>query len=368
MILEARLQALQDLDRLFLARFAHINFLEAPRQRPILLEDPAVFLIGGGAYAFQIARGEHRLNQVGCIHHAARGGARTDDGVDFVDEQHCAFLALELCEHVLQAFLEIAAVLGAGQQCAKVERIDGRVGDYFRHFAIDDHLGQAFSNGGLADAGFTDEQRIILASAAQDLNGALDFVLTTNQGIDLARCCLLVEVGGVGGQRIVRRLAVFGFFFGRLIDLFAVFFIVDLRYAVRDAVDHIEARDVLLVEQIDRMGFALAEDRDQHIGAIHFLFARGLDVEHRALQHALKPQCRLRIAIFVLWQQRRRFTDEFEQLSTQGVQIRATGAQHFGGGWIIQQCQQQMLDGHEFVALLTSLLEGHIERDFEFFA
>ena len=134
-----------------------------------------------------------------------------------------------------------------------------------------------------------------------------------------------------------------------------------------NAVHDIEARDVLLVEQIDRMRLTLAEDRDQHVGAVHFLLARGLHVEHRTLQHALEAQGRLGVAIFVLRQQRRGFANEFDELASQRAEIRAAGAQDLGRSRVIQQCQQQMLDGHEFMALLASLLKGHIERDFEFF-
>ncbi len=68
---------------------------------------------------------------------------------------------------------------------------------------------------------------------------------------------------------------------------------------MRDAVHDVEARDVLLVQQKDGLRFALAEDRDQHIGAGHFLLARGLHVEDRPLQHALEAQRRLGVAVVV---------------------------------------------------------------------
>ncbi len=135
-----------------------------------------------------------------------------------------------------------------------------------------------------------------------------------------------------------------------------------------DAIDDVQARDVLLVEEIHRVGLALAEDRDQYVGAVDFLLARGLHVEHRALQHALEAQGRLGIAVFVFRQQRGRFADEFDELTAQRVEVGAAGAQHLGCGRVVQQRQQQMLDGHEFVALFAGLLEGHVERDFEFFA
>ena len=122
--------------------------------------------------------------------------------MDLVDEQDRAGLLLQLREHGLQALLEIAAVLGAGDQRAQVERVDHRVGQHFGHVALDDALGQAFGERGLAHAGFADVERVVLAAAAQHLDGALDFVGAADQRVDLAVARELVEVAGEFGQRV----------------------------------------------------------------------------------------------------------------------------------------------------------------------
>src|SRR5678815_4934451 len=54
-LLEARLQALQDLDRLLDRRLDHVDLLEAPRQRRVLLEDAAVLGEGGRADALPVS-------------------------------------------------------------------------------------------------------------------------------------------------------------------------------------------------------------------------------------------------------------------------------------------------------------------------
>jgi hypothetical protein len=59
-LLESRLEAHEDVDGLRNRRLDHVDLLEAPRQRVILLEDAAVFLVGGRADATQLAVGEHR--------------------------------------------------------------------------------------------------------------------------------------------------------------------------------------------------------------------------------------------------------------------------------------------------------------------
>src|SRR5204862_364145 len=47
--------------------------------------------------------------------------------------------------------------------------------------------------------------------------------------------------------------------------------VVDLGDAVRQVVDDVQAADVLLLQQVDRVRILLAEDRHQHVGAGHFL-------------------------------------------------------------------------------------------------
>ena len=56
----------------------------------------------------------------------------------------------------------------------------------FRHVAADDALRQPFDDGGLADAGFADEHRIVLGPASQHLNDAADLVVAADDRIELA--------------------------------------------------------------------------------------------------------------------------------------------------------------------------------------
>ena len=93
----------------------------------ILLEMLAVFLVGGRADTAQAAAGKCRLQQVGGIHGTAGSCTCTDHGMDFVDEHDGAGAGLDLLDHGLEAFLEIAAVARAGEQHAHVEHVDGAV-------------------------------------------------------------------------------------------------------------------------------------------------------------------------------------------------------------------------------------------------
>src|SRR5205814_2931180 len=106
--------------------------------------------------------------------------------------------------------LEVAAVARAGQQRAHVEGEYGGVLQHVGHFAMDDAAGEPFGDRGLADTGLADVKRVVLLPPAENLNGAVDFLLATDQRIDLAFLRLLVEVDAISFQRValLLRLAV----------------------------------------------------------------------------------------------------------------------------------------------------------------
>ena len=201
-LLEIGLQALHDLDRVRDRRLVDVDLLEAADERPVLLEVLAVLLVGGRADAAQRAGGERRLQQVRRVHRAAGGGAGADHRVDLVDEHDGVRVRLDLLDDLLQALLEIAAVAGAGEQRAHVEGEDGGVLEHLRHLALDDLAGEALGDGGLADAGIADQERVVLLPAAEDLDRALDLGLAADQRVDLAVLRLLVEVDAVGVERV----------------------------------------------------------------------------------------------------------------------------------------------------------------------
>ena len=116
-------------------------------------------------------------------------------------------MGFELGHDGLEALLEVAAIAGAGEEGAHVEREDRAFGEDLGHVAFDDALGQAFGDGGLADAGVTDIERVVFRTAAQDLDRALDFGVAADQRIDLAGGGLFIEVDAVVGQRVLSAAA-----------------------------------------------------------------------------------------------------------------------------------------------------------------
>ncbi len=364
-------QALEDFIGLAHGRLDDVDLLEAAGQRTVLLEDAAVLLERGRADAAQLTGGQRRLDQVGSVHGATRRRTGANDGVDLIDEEHRIGDLLQRGDHPLQALLEVAAILGPGHQRTQVQRIDHRIGQHLGHFAVDDALGQAFGDGGLAHAGLAHVQRVVLATAAQHLDGAFDLIATPHQRIDAAGLGGLVEVAGKFGQGVALGLALAPFRTPLAIQRRRhVGVVTALGHAMGQVIDHVQPGHILLVEVIDRVRFLLAEDRHQHVGTGDLLLARGLHMVDGPLQHPLEAQGGLGIAAIVFGQQRDRGIDGLLQLATQALQVGTTGLEHRLGRGVLQQCQQQMFNRHVFmtglsgalVALTNGLLEVFTEH------
>ncbi len=197
------LEPAQDRDGVLDSRLGDEHRLEAPGERRILLDVLLVLVERGRADAMQLAACERRLEQIGRIHGAV-GLAGTDQGVHLVDEQDdAAVRGRHLLQHGLEPLLELAAILGAGDQGTHVERQQLLVLQAFRHVAVDDALGETLDDGGLADAGLADQHRIVLGAAGEHLDGAADLLVAADHRVDLAVAGRLGEVARVFLQRIV---------------------------------------------------------------------------------------------------------------------------------------------------------------------
>src|SRR5690606_8393779 len=131
------------------------------------------------------------------------------DGVQLVDKgDDLPVRVLDLLKDGLEAFLELAAVLGAGDHRAEIERNELLVPQRFRHVAGDDALGEALDDRGLADPGRTDPHRVVLGTPRQDLDDAPDLRVTADHRVYLAGAGPFGEVHAVLLQRPVRLLGV----------------------------------------------------------------------------------------------------------------------------------------------------------------
>ena len=88
----------------------------------------------------------------------------------------------------------------------------------FRYIVIDNALSQTFSNGRFTNARFTDENRVILVTAGQNLDYPIDFIVSADDRINFSLFCFFVEVHCKAVQiaqihRFIRFAAVFRQYF-----------------------------------------------------------------------------------------------------------------------------------------------------------
>ena len=206
--LVALAQTAQDRDRVGHGRLAHEHRRETPLERRVLLDVLAVLVERRRADRAQLAAREHRLEQVGRVD-GALGRTGADDRVQLVDEQDDAAVGRgDLLEHGLEALLELAAVLRAGQQGAEVECPDAAPLEALGDVARDDALGQALDDRRLADAGLADQHRVVLGAPRQHLHRAPDLVVAPDHGIELAALGDRGEVAAEARERVVALLGV----------------------------------------------------------------------------------------------------------------------------------------------------------------
>ena len=131
-----------------------------------------------------------------------------DQGVQLVDEQDDVAPGADLLEHLLEALLEIAPVAGPGHQGAQVQGVELLALDGLGHVAGDDLLGQPFDDGGLADAGLADENRIVFGAPGEDLHDPLDLAFAADDRVQLA---FAGQLGQVAAELVENRGAAGGF-------------------------------------------------------------------------------------------------------------------------------------------------------------
>ena len=214
-------EATQDRDGVFFARLFYQYFLETTLKRCVLLDVLAVLVERCGTYTVQLTPRQRRLEHVARVH-CALALAGTDHYVQFVDKQDdLPFLFRQLVEQCFKTLFELTTELGTSNQRTNIQRQQAFAFEAVRHFAVDDPLGQTFGNRGFTHARFTDQYRVVFGTTLQDLNGAANFIVTTNDRVELAFFGALGQVDGVFIQRLTRLFDV------RVVDRFATAQVVD---------------------------------------------------------------------------------------------------------------------------------------------
>src|SRR6185503_3660866 len=178
-------QALENLDGVRQRRLGDLDRLEAPLEGRVLLDVLAVLVQRGRTDRLELTTSQHRLEDGRSVDRAL-GGAGTDEGVDLVDEQDDVAAGPDLLEDLLQPLLEVTAVARTGNKGTEVEGVDLLVLERLGHLALDDVLGEALDDGGLADAGLADQDRVVLGAPGQHLHDPLDLLAAADDRVELA--------------------------------------------------------------------------------------------------------------------------------------------------------------------------------------
>ena len=218
MLFVFRAKTLEDEDGLVDGGGLHLDRLEPAFKSRVFLDVFSIFIERRRADALHLAAAQRGFDDVGGIH-GPFGRTRPDDGVQLVDEQNDVLGAADFIHHCLDPLFELAAILGACDHERKVEGDDTLVAKQFGHIAAGNFLCQTFDDRGLADARLSQQHRIVLGAAAENLNHSLDLVLAANDRVHLA---LAGNLGQVPAEGLERGRLDFAFLLrGRLLPSFA---------------------------------------------------------------------------------------------------------------------------------------------------
>ncbi len=105
----------------------------------------------------------------------------------------------------LHAALELAAELRAGNEGREVQQVDLLVAQLIRHLPEGYALRKSLRYGGLANAGLAYEAGVVLLTAVQDLDDALQLLLAAYHGVQLALARPVGEIDAVVIQKLLFR-------------------------------------------------------------------------------------------------------------------------------------------------------------------
>ena len=177
--LQAGLQCMQNGKRGLAAGFFHRHRAKAALQGGILLDIFPVFLPGSGSQHLQLSPAQGGLEDIGSVN-GPLGSPRPDDGVHLVHKENHIPAAVNLRQHIPQAFLELSPVFGARHQACHVQADQPLVFQLGRHISHRHALGQALGDGRLPHPGLPHQGRIVLVLPAQDSDYRVDFPVPAN--------------------------------------------------------------------------------------------------------------------------------------------------------------------------------------------
>ena len=216
MVFIAFLQTAQNGNGILHAGLVDHNRLEPAFQGAVFFNIFMVLVQGGGADTTQLAPGQHRFQNITCIHGTFRC-AGTHYGVQLVDKHDDLPGAVRhRLQHFFQTLFKFTPVFGPGYQGSQIQCVQGFVLQTFRYVPGYDTAGQPFYDCRFAYAGLADKHRVVLFPPAQDLNSATDLVVPADYRVQLA-------LTGPGGQILTELFqGLFAFVVGRTVQVMLI--------------------------------------------------------------------------------------------------------------------------------------------------
>ena len=84
--------------------------------------------------------------------------------MDLIDEDNDVPACADLFEDLLEAFFEVTTVARASDERTHVEAVNLLVLDGFRNITMNDGLCEPLNDGGLTNAGLTNQNRVVLGA------------------------------------------------------------------------------------------------------------------------------------------------------------------------------------------------------------
>ena len=131
--------------------------------------------------------------------------------MQLINEQNdFAFTGDNFFKERFEPVLELAAEFCAGDHSADVHGHQALVLQAFGNIAADDTAGETLGDGSLANAWFTDKNRVVFGATREHLHDAPDFFIAPNDGINFALASEGREVATVffKGLKFVFRVGV----------------------------------------------------------------------------------------------------------------------------------------------------------------
>ena len=212
------LQATKNGNSILYRWFTNHNRLETTLQGSILFNVLAVLIQSSSTNAAQLTTSHHWLQQIAGIHSTV-GSTSTYHSVYLINkQQNLSIRFYYLVENGFQSFLKLTPILGTSHQSTHIQGEQGLVLQGLRHIASHNSPSQSLYNSGFTNTWLTNQHRVVLGTAGQNLNGSSNFIITANNWIQLALTSHLGQITAVFFQSLVTILWV-----GRVYILLSVF-------------------------------------------------------------------------------------------------------------------------------------------------